>query len=129
MSKLVKLIGIIAAIGAVGYLFFVFIISPDFDNDQVSLTKDFIENIDDSDICDTHFNPETKTICTTFQTFLKSNTDLTYSLVTVGSLVRITFTDPETLVELEYEFTFVEEANSGIKAFFHPNVYKIDLIE
>lgn len=129
MSKILKFIGIIAAIGVVGYFFFLFIVSPSFDNDRVSLTKDFIDNIENTDICDTHFNPETKTVCTTFKTFLTSNSDLTYSLVTVGELVRVTFTDSVTTTEVVFEFTFIEESNTGLTGFFHSSIYRIDLIE
>ena len=129
MSKMLKLIGIIAFIGALGYVFFLFFVSPGVENDKVTLTKDFMDNISDTTICDTHFNPETKSICTTFRDTFKDETDLEYSLVTVGDVVRITFTDAVTENEIDFEFTFLEETNTGISGFFHSTNYKIDLIE
>ncbi len=129
MSKVLRLFGIIAAVGAIGYVFFLFVVSPDFNNDRVTLTKDFIENIEAADICDTHFNPETKTVCTNFQDLIKGNNNLTYTLVTVGDKARITFTDSQTENEVVYEFTFTEEPNTGLSGFFHSTVYQIDLIE
>lgn len=129
MNKLLKIVGIIAAIGVIGYLFFLFFISPDYDNDKLTLTNNFVENITDETICETHFNPNTEALCTVFKASISLNTSLTHEVVQSGEDVLVTYTDSITEIDIEFEFTFIEEDTTGLKAFFHPKTYLIDLIK
>lgn len=128
MSKILKVIGVLVIIGILGYGFMIFFVSPDYDNDKIELTNSFLSKINETDVCETHFNPETISICSSFKENISTETGLTFEVVSSTSGTIVTFKNSNN-EELQYEFTFTEEANTGVSGLFHKTNYRIDLIK
>ena len=126
MSKILKIGGIIIVIGAALYLFFILFVSPQPINDKEILTRTFIDNVADAEVCNDYFNPETINLCTTFSTLMATE-DYEYQLASLGDDILVIFSDDTDTVT--FKFTFIEEPNSGISGFFHKVNYYIDTIE
>lgn len=129
MNKLLKIVGIIALVAVVGYLFVLMFVSPDFDNDKVTLVTHYMENITSDDVCTDHFNPDTLQTCTTIKTQIEDLDEFTYEVVLSGQSVDLTITDTTSSNTVEFTFSFIEETNTGLSGFFHKTNYLIDLVQ
>ncbi len=127
MSKFLKILGVIVFIGALGYAFVLFFVNPSTNNDKVTLTRSFYDNISEENLCETHFNPETVDYCVTYQSILEGETYEISDIVSLGDDLIVTITMGST--SDDFHVTFIEEDNTGIKGFFHKINYYIDTIE
>ena len=127
MKKFLRLLLILIVLGIIGYLVFIFIVMPSTNNSQTALAESYFINIGEDDLCETHFNPETITYCTTFQDLLKSETMIIESAVKSGEIVNVTITIGST--HEVFKVTFIEIPVTGVKGFFNNTYYEIDMIE
>jgi hypothetical protein len=126
MAKLGKRLFIIVIIGVVLYVVYLFGVMPSENNSPVTLTTSFLDNITDDGVCESHFNPNTLSLCETFQTTMGSTT-FTHSEVASGEEVVATITVGTN--EETFTFSFIEEENTSLNRFFNPTIYFIDIIE
>ncbi len=127
MKKFLRLLLIIIVVGIIGYLTFIFIVMPSANNSQTALAESYFINIGEDNLCETHFNDETISYCTTFQNLLKSETIIIDSVVKSGEIVNVTITIGST--SEVFEVTFIATTVTGVKGFFNKTYYKIDMIE
>ena len=99
---------------------------PDEHNDPANLARDYFENIERSDICETHFNPETISVCESLQTDFDGEEIVIDSITKLGEsiIVTISIGDNDDI----FIVTFIDEDVSGVKGFFNKKTYLIDLI-
>jgi hypothetical protein len=126
MAKLGKIFFIIVVIGVVLYVVYLFGMMPSDNNNPVTLTTSFLDNITDDGVCESHFNPNTVSLCETFQTTL-GTTSFTHSEVGSGDEVVVTITIGSN--EDTFTFSFIEEENTSLNRFLNPTTYLIDIIE
>lgn len=126
MRKLGKFLLVIVVLGGIGYGVFTFFLSPTVNNDKLTLTASFLDNITDATVCESHFNPNTISLCESFQTTMGS-TSFTHTEVAAGSNVVSTITISGN--DESFTFSFIEEENTGLGAFLNATNYYIDLIE
>lgn len=127
MKKIGKIFLIIVVISAVLYAVYMFVILPKgFTNKEV-LARSFFDNIATEDLCDTHFNPETDSFCTTFQDLLKTQTIVVGTVTSFGDEVTVGILVGGNTEE--FTMTFIKESNSGPNSIFNKFYYKIDTIE
>jgi|GEM_PF-1932859 len=127
MKKIGKILLIIIGLGVVLYLFYLFVMMPTAANSPDTLAEDYFLNIKDSDVCETHFNPETVSYCETFKTLLEDEVFTINQIVKFGDEYKITITIDET--SEEFIVSFISTEVSGIKGFFNSKTYLIDMIE
>lgn len=127
MKKALKIGLIIVGVIGVLYLVYIFFMMPSTENSPQDLAKDYFENIDQTDICDTHFNPDTKSFCTQFQDLFTDQDVVVESTEISGGNVVITIAIGDN--SEEFVVTFIAEDVSGIKGIFNSKTYLIDTIE
>lgn len=127
MKKLGKRLLIVAIIGGLLYLGYLFFVMPSGYTDRAQLTEDFFTNMNASDACDTYFNPETTSHCASFVALFEGETLTVEDTVPTSRTVTVTVDVGGNTAS--FEVSFVEEEVTGIKGFFNPVYYKIDIIQ
>lgn len=126
LKKLKKLLIIVVVIGGIGYVSFLVFVNPAGFVDKEELINSYFDNIQSDDLCDDHFNPETKDFCVSFTNLLSSREIEVIDLTKNGDDYIITITIDGT--EGEFDITFIEIEVAGLKSFLNKTYYKIDLI-
>lgn len=125
MKKLLKRVLIVVGVIALLYFVYLFFIMPNgFVNEEAVVTS-FIENIESSDVCQTHFIEETSSICEAFITSVEEESLVIESMTKTssGMSVVIKVTDE---VDLDFDFTFKTYEPSGLRKFFNGEYYLIE---
>ena len=125
-KKLGKLLIIIGIIGGVGYVGFLVFVNPGGFTNKEELINSYFENITSTTVCEDHFNTETESFCSDFQTLIGSRVIVVTTLTASGSEYEVVLTLDG--VETEFVITFVEVEVTGVKSFLNSTYYRIDLI-
>lgn len=126
MKKILKIALIVIAIAAVLYFVYIFLMMPNEKNSPESLARDYFENINASDLCETHFNPDTEVFCSDFQDLFVDQSVVVENTEVSGQYVIVTISIGEN--ESDFSVTFISEDVPGIKGFFNGKTYLIDMI-
>lgn len=126
LKKLKKLLIIVVVIAGVGYVSFLVFVNPAGFVDKEELINSYFDNIKSDDLCDNHFNPETKDFCISFTNLMDSRVIEVIDLTINGDNYVVTISIDGT--EGEFDITFIEIEVTGLKSFLNKTYYKIDLI-
>ena len=126
LKKLRKLLIIFVVLGGLGYIAFLVFVNPSGFTDKEELVNSYFDNIQSSDVCDEHFNPETVDFCTSFKTLLDGRTLEITDLSKNGDQYELTILIDS--VETEFIVSFIEIPVTGLKSFMNGTYYKIDFI-
>jgi hypothetical protein len=127
LKKLLRVIIILGLISGAVYTFYLTIMMPRGYKDETLLVDGFIKDIAVESACDDYFNPETKDLCTSFQSNLEGETVTASEFVTVDDEIRVTLAIGEN--SDTFTFTFVEVEETGLRAFFNSKYYYIDTVQ
>lgn len=126
MKKLLKRVLIIVGIIGILYLAYMFLVMPNGFISQQAVVASFVNNIEETNVCDEHFNTETTTLCETLQTEFEGKAVEFKSGQVNSSGMNITLLVDET--EIEFEVTFTPYEPSGLRKFLNDEYYLIDTI-
>lgn len=127
MKKFGKRLIVVAVIGGLLYLGYLLFVMPSGYTERDQLAEDFFLNMNAADACDTYFNPETVSHCASFVTLFDGETLTVEDTVPTSRTVIVTVDVGGNTAS--FEVSFVEEEVGGIKGFFNPVYYKIDIIQ
>ncbi|MCF7925932.1 MAG: hypothetical protein K9L26_05295 [Candidatus Izimaplasma sp.] len=129
LKKLLKRLIIFLAIIGATYGVYTYLSTPDGFVSKEELVTSYFTHLDDPNVCDTHFNAETKEVCSVVQTTLSDQT------IEIVSVVDHSTADySEVILQIEdheetflVQFKIVEE--TGLKGYFNARYYLIDTIQ
>ena len=127
MKKKIRVGFIFVVILGLGYITYTIVLKPSVFNAPLTLVEDYLSNLSDPEICESHFNTETTEVCTVFTEALKSEEVTVTQIVASGNIVVVELSVSTTISE--FTFTLKEEETGGIRGFIHKQKYLIDTIE
>ncbi|MEC9485800.1 MAG: hypothetical protein UMR38_08055 [Candidatus Izemoplasma sp.] len=129
LKKIIKRVFILLIIGGALYGFYAYASTPAGFISKDTLVESYFTSLDETTVCDRHFNEETQTVCDVIKAELENET------ITVSEIVDISGSDAVevTLASDGHSETFIVSFKtvneSGIKGLIHDQYYIIDTIQ
>ena len=127
MKKLLIIVIIIGILGGSGYFGYTYLSTPSGFTTKEEVIQSFFENLNDPDVCQTHYDTFTAENCAHIVSLLKDDTVVVTNTSVIGGDMNLSVRingNPGTFV-----VNFVTEPETGMKARFNPEYYKIYYME
>ena len=127
MKKFLIIIIVLGILGGGGYVGYNYLSTPTGFTSKEEVVESFFANLSNTDVCDTHYDDLTAENCAHIVSLLKDDTIVITNTSVIGGDMNVSVTingNAGTFV-----VNFVTEPQTGFKARFNPEYYKISFIE